>query len=83
MEIVKYELKVILLIMVKLIIDVDTGVDDAWALFVLLSSRRKDLEILGITCVQGNTTVDNICRNTLHVLETAGRSEVCFHPSFF
>lgn len=64
--------------MVKLIVDVDTGIDDAWGLFVFLSTQRKDCNILGVTCCKGNTSVDNVCKNTGYVLATAGRDEVSF-----
>lgn len=56
------------------IVDVDVGCDDAWALFVLLKAMDFDLvNILAITCVNGNTTVDNVARNVIRVLETVGK----------
>jgi inosine-uridine nucleoside N-ribohydrolase len=61
----------------KVIVDVDAGVDDAMALLLLLSADgRKDIEILGITCSHGNTHVDNVCINVLRLLEAVGRSDV-------
>ncbi|XP_073987812.1 nucleoside hydrolase-like [Rhodnius prolixus] len=57
-----------------IIVDNDSGVDDVWALYVLLS--RPDIEILGITCVNGNTSVDNVCKNNLYFLSTIGRSQI-------
>lgn len=58
----------------KLIIDVDTGVDDSKALILALS--RSDVEILAITCVNGNVDIDNVCRNTLRVLKVCDRLDV-------
>jgi inosine-uridine nucleoside N-ribohydrolase len=62
---------------VKVIVDVDAGVDDAMALLLLLSADgKKDIEILGITCCHGNTHVNNVCINVLRLLEAVGRSDV-------
>jgi hypothetical protein len=61
----------------KVIVDVDAGVDDAMALLLLLAAdKQKDIEILGITCCHGNTSVYNVCINVLRLLEAAGRSDV-------
>lgn len=61
----------------KVIVDVDAGVDDAMALLLLLSADgRKDIEILGITCSHGNTHVNNVCVNVLRLLKAVGRSDV-------
>ena len=51
----------------KLIIDTDTGVDDAMALLMALNSHKMgEVEILAITAVNGNTeekfAEKNICR---------------------
>lgn len=51
----------------KVIIDVDTGVDDAQAVMLALS-RPDLLDVQAITCVQGNVDITNVCRNTLRVL---------------
>lgn len=39
-------------------------------------SSRRPYKILGITCVQGNTTVDNCAKNALRVLESVDRLDV-------
>ncbi|KZC05065.1 PREDICTED: pyrimidine-specific ribonucleoside hydrolase RihA-like [Dufourea novaeangliae] len=56
------------------IIDCDAGVDDALALIILIAAhKQKQIQIKAITCVHGNTTVDNVVKNvfrTLHVCET-------------
>ena len=56
------------------IADVDTGLDDALALVFLARDPRIDL--LAVTCVAGNTTVDQVVRNTLDVLNAAGSGVV-------
>jgi len=51
----------------KVIIDVDTGCDDAQAL--ILALRSPLLEVIGITTVAGNVDVDQVTANTLKVLD--------------
>ena len=57
----------------KLIIDCDTGIDDAQAILIALS---QDVEVLAITCVAGNVTVENVCVNVLKVLEVCERTDI-------
>jgi purine nucleosidase len=57
-----------------LILDVDTGVDDALAILYAVSSPEVDLR--AVTCVNGNVPVEMVVRNTLVVLEAAGRGDV-------
>ncbi|HEY5247422.1 MAG TPA: nucleoside hydrolase, partial [Dermatophilaceae bacterium] len=59
---------------VPIILDVDTGVDDACAL--LLAALHPDLELRAVTCVGGNASVDEVVSNTLKVLDVAGRGDV-------
>ncbi len=56
----------------NVIIDCDTGVDDALAL--LLALRSPSFNVLGITCVAGNVSLDKVVRNTLTVVEHSGKS---------
>lgn len=56
------------------LVDCDTGVDDAMALLYLL--RRPDIEIVGITTVFGNNTAAQCAVNTIRVLELAGREDI-------
>jgi len=56
------------------LIDCDTGVDDALAL--LLAARSPALNILGVTCVAGNVGLDAVVHNTLTVLDAAQRPEI-------
>jgi pyrimidine-specific ribonucleoside hydrolase len=60
--------------MKPVILDVDTGLDDACAL--LLAARHPDLDLLAVTCVGGNVGLDQVVVNTLTVLEAAGRTDV-------
>ena len=53
-----------------LVLDVDTGVDDALAL--LLAARSPGVRLLAVTCTGGNAEVDRVVVNTLTVLATAG-----------
>lgn len=63
----------------KLIIDVDTGVDDAMAIMVALAN--PDVKNLGITCCHGNTPLENVLKNTLRVLKICNRLDVSFEQS--
>jgi pyrimidine-specific ribonucleoside hydrolase len=57
-----------------IILDVDTGVDDAFAL--LYAARAPELNVLGVTCVDGNTGVEQVGWNTRQVLDVAGAEEI-------
>ena len=57
-----------------MILDVDTGVDDAFA--VLFAAMHPSIKLLGITCVDGNTNVDQVVANTLKVLDAAGAGNI-------
>jgi inosine-uridine nucleoside N-ribohydrolase len=56
------------------IIDCDPGHDDAIALFLALAS--EELDVLGVTTVAGNSTLENTTRNALSVMELTGRRDV-------
>lgn len=60
--------------MKKVIIDVDTGIDDALALIVGVKSNK--LDILGVTTVAGNIPVELSTSNTLKVLKLLGREDI-------
>jgi inosine-uridine nucleoside N-ribohydrolase len=57
-----------------ILIDCDPGHDDAMALLLALAS--PELEVLGVTTVHGNQTLDKTTANALRVLEFAGRGDV-------
>ena len=58
----------------KIIIDTDPGVDDALAIFLALRSR--ELDVIGLTTVFGNSNVDATTRNALNLLHIAGRGDI-------
>ncbi|MET3574959.1 nucleoside hydrolase [Bhargavaea ullalensis] len=58
--------------MKKLLLDVDTGIDDA--IGIILAAKRA--EVVGITTVNGNTSLDNATVNTLKVLKLIGREDI-------
>ena len=58
----------------KLVVDCDPGHDDAIALLLALAS--PEVELLGVTTVHGNQTLDKTTENALRVLELVGRSDV-------
>jgi inosine-uridine nucleoside N-ribohydrolase len=58
----------------KLILDVDTGTDDAVA--IMLAALHPDLELIGCTTVNGNVSVAHCTDNTLRVLDHIGRSDI-------
>ena len=56
--------------MTKIIIDTDPGIDDAMAIFY--AAAAEDIELLGLTAIFGNVTVDTATRNALRLVEAAG-----------
>ncbi|KMS86438.1 nucleoside hydrolase [Prauserella rugosa] len=62
----------------KLIMDVDTGTDDAVAL--MFAALHPDLDLMGVTTVNGNVPLDNTTDNTLRVLDWIGCSGIPVHP---
>lgn len=56
------------------ILDVDTGFDDALALLLALRSPR--LDVLAVTCVAGNHRLPQVVANTLKTLDVAQAGEV-------
>ncbi|NKQ54804.1 nucleoside hydrolase [Amycolatopsis sp. K13G38] len=58
----------------KLIIDTDPGVDDAFA--ISLAARSEDVDLLGVTSVFGNVSLESTTRNALRLLALNGRSDV-------
>lgn len=56
------------------LVDCDTGIDDAMALLYLLA--HPDIELVGITTVFGNNTARQCAINSLRVLELVGRTDI-------
>jgi pyrimidine-specific ribonucleoside hydrolase len=63
--------------MTSIILDTDPGHDDAIALLLALAS--PELEILGITTVSGNQTLEKTTANALKILEFVERTDVPVH----
>jgi purine nucleosidase len=59
---------------IRLILDVDTGIDDSLAL--LYAAASPDVDLVAVTCVAGNVDARQVAVNTLAVLELAGRGDV-------
>jgi inosine-uridine nucleoside N-ribohydrolase len=57
-----------------ILLDCDPGHDDAIALLLALAS--PEVELLGVTTVAGNQTLERTTANALRVLELAGRADV-------
>lgn len=57
------------------IMDVDTGIDDALAL--LFAVAHPEIDLLGVTCVAGNAGLEQVVDNTLRILHLAGATDVC------
>jgi inosine-uridine nucleoside N-ribohydrolase len=60
--------------MIPVLVDCDPGQDDAIALLLALAS--PEVEVLGVTTVAGNQTIEKVTLNALRVLELAGRGDV-------
>ena len=60
--------------MTGLLLDVDTGIDDALALAYLAS--LPDMEFVAVTASPGNVDARQVARNTLAILELCGRRGV-------
>lgn len=57
-----------------IVIDCDPGHDDAIALLLALAS--PEIEVIGVTTVHGNQTLDKTTANAIRVLELVGRGGV-------
>ncbi|AUW04423.1 nucleoside hydrolase [Vibrio campbellii] len=54
----------------KIILDTDPGIDDAMA--ILFAEAHPDIELMGITTVYGNATIDNATQNALYLKQKFG-----------
>ncbi|GAA1135575.1 nucleoside hydrolase [Ornithinicoccus hortensis] len=61
----------------RIVLDCDPGHDDAVAIILALGDPA--IELLGITTVGGNQTVDKVTRNAQSVLVMCGREDVPVH----
>jgi purine nucleosidase len=58
----------------KLIIDTDSGVDDAMAIYMALAS--PELDVIGLTSVFGNASVEVTTRNARAIISAGGRLDM-------
>jgi purine nucleosidase len=58
----------------RMILDVDTGIDDAMA--ILYALNRPGIRLEALTTTFGNTDVDTATVNTLRILELANRGDI-------
>ena len=63
----------------KLILDLDTGIDDALAIAYALGSA-DEIDLIGITATYGNVAVPLAARNALAVLHAFGRDDIPVYP---
>ena len=63
---------------IPIVIDCDPGHDDAIALLLALAS--PELELLGVTTVAGNQSLEKTTANAIRVLELVGRGDVPVAP---
>jgi inosine-uridine nucleoside N-ribohydrolase len=59
-----------------LLVDVDTGIDDALALALLVN---RGANLIAVTTVAGNTPIDGATENTLRVLSLLGAPDIPVH----
>ena len=59
---------------IPVIMDVDTGIDDAVA--IILAANSPEIEILGITTVRGNNTIRHTTQNTIDVLALLKKEDI-------
>ena len=60
--------------MTSIILDCDPGHDDAIALLLTLAS--EEVQLLGVTTVAGNQTLEKTTANAISVLDHVGRSDI-------
>ncbi|ARO13400.1 Inosine/uridine-preferring nucleoside hydrolase [Ketogulonicigenium robustum] len=58
----------------RIILDVDTGIDDALA--ILYALRRPGISLEAVTTTYGNIDIAQATRNSLQILEAAGRTDI-------
>ena len=60
--------------MTQLILDLDTGIDDAMAL--AFACAWDQIELLGVTATYGNIDVERAAQNTLNLLDLFGENHI-------
>jgi purine nucleosidase len=62
----------------RVVIDTDPGVDDAVAILLALAS--PEIDVVGLTTVNGNVSLESTTRNARRLLALAGRTDVPVAP---
>ncbi|KAM0728265.1 Nucleoside hydrolase [Formica fusca] len=61
----------------SIVVDCDAGLDDALALIILLAGHvNNKIKVKAVTCVNGNTNVDNVVKNVFRTLNVCGCQEI-------
>ena len=61
----------------KFVIDTDVGMDDASAIFLATEAHKTGaIEILAITAVHGNTSLENVINNIARTMAAANLNQV-------
>jgi len=63
---------------IPILLDVDTGIDDALAL--LYAAASTEARLVGASCVAGNVALGEVTANTAAVLDLAGHPESRWRP---
>lgn len=58
----------------SVLMDVDTGIDDAMA--IIFAIRHPHIDVKAITCVAGNVSIDKVVANTLAVLDLVDAPQI-------
>lgn len=58
----------------KIIIDTDPGHDDMLAMLLVLAA--PDIDVLAVTTVAGNSTIENVTNNARFILDLAGDTDI-------
>ena len=58
----------------KVILDVDTGIDDAVAIAMALYDNKINVKL--ITCIAGNLSVNEVTKNTLNFMQAIGKKHI-------
>ncbi|KAH0794302.1 inosine-uridine preferring nucleoside hydrolase-like [Histomonas meleagridis] len=62
----------------KLWIDTDCGVDDSTAILIALDC--PDVEVVGISCVGGNVSLDKVINNVIRTISVYGKDDIPVYP---
>lgn len=68
--------------MEKIIIDTDPGIDDAVAILLALAAK-DELDVIGLTTVNGNVGVEQVTQNLFKILNVAGRRDIPVYKGNF